>query len=45
LLTDPARQNRQRAAGRALLQSHCGPKPTVDGIERIYEGMLADRGA
>jgi len=39
LLTDPVRQNRQRAAGRALLESHCGPKPTVDAIERIYAGM------
>ena len=40
LLRDPARQNRQRAAGRALLESHCGPKPTVDAIERIYAGMV-----
>jgi glycosyltransferase involved in cell wall biosynthesis len=40
LLLDPARQNRQRAAGRALLESHCGPGPTVDAIERIYAGML-----
>ncbi len=39
LLRDPARQNRQRAAGRALLESHCGPKPTVDAIERIYAEM------
>jgi len=41
LLTDPSAQNRQRAAGRALLESHCGPKPTVDAIERIYAGMLS----
>jgi glycosyltransferase involved in cell wall biosynthesis len=39
LLSDAATQNRQRAAGRALLESHCGPKPTVDAIERIYAGM------
>jgi glycosyltransferase involved in cell wall biosynthesis len=40
LLNDTAAQNRQRAAGRALLESHCGPKPTVDAIERIYAAML-----
>jgi hypothetical protein len=40
LLGDPAAQNRQRAAGRALLETHCGPKPTVDAIERIYAAML-----
>jgi polysaccharide biosynthesis protein PslH len=39
LLADPAAQNRQRAAGRALLESHCGPKPTVDAIEAIYRNM------
>jgi len=39
LLRDLPRQNRQRAAGRALLESHCGPKPTVDAIERIYARM------
>jgi len=36
LLTDPAAQNRQRAAGRALLESHCGPKPAGDAVEQIY---------
>jgi glycosyltransferase involved in cell wall biosynthesis len=40
LLLDPARQNRQRAAGRALLESHCGPKPTVDAVERLYASIL-----
>jgi polysaccharide biosynthesis protein PslH len=36
LLADPAAQNRQRVAGRALLEAHCGPVPTVDAIERVY---------
>jgi glycosyltransferase involved in cell wall biosynthesis len=36
LLLDPAAQNRQRCAGRALLEAHCGPVPTVDAIERVY---------
>jgi glycosyltransferase involved in cell wall biosynthesis len=47
LLRDPVAQNRQRAAGRALLEAHCGPKPTVDAIERIYAALTADaaRGA
>lgn len=40
LLGDPARQNRQRAAGRKLLEDHCGPQPTVDAIESIYDTML-----
>jgi len=43
LLVDPAAQNRQRAAARALLESHCGPKPTADAIEAIYARMLAAR--
>jgi glycosyltransferase involved in cell wall biosynthesis len=40
LLEDPDRQNRQRHAARALLESHCGPKPTLDAIESIYTRML-----
>jgi glycosyltransferase involved in cell wall biosynthesis len=42
LLQDPARQNRQRAAGRALLESHCGPKPTLDALEVLYQKMRAE---
>jgi glycosyltransferase involved in cell wall biosynthesis len=40
LLEDPARQNRQRAAARALVETHCGPEPTLDRIEKIHEAML-----
>ncbi len=40
LLGDPTLQNRQRAAGRALLEAQCSPEPTVDAIERIYASML-----
>jgi len=36
LLQDQGAQNRQRFAARALLESHCGPKPTVDAVEAIY---------
>ena len=43
LLTDPAAQDRQRAAGRALLERHCGPKPTLDAIEAIYAGMSSPK--
>lgn len=39
LLKDPEVQNRQRAAGRALLEVHCGPKPTVDAIEYVFREM------
>ncbi|CAN5169991.1 hypothetical protein BH11PLA2_BH11PLA2_26710 [soil metagenome] len=42
LLNDPMLQNRQRAAGRALLESHCGPKPTVDNMEAVYARMIAE---
>lgn len=41
LLGDPAARNRQRAAGRALLESHCGPRSTVDGVETAYRAMSA----
>jgi glycosyltransferase involved in cell wall biosynthesis len=40
LLEDPELQNQQRRAARALLESHCGPKPTLDAIESIYTRML-----
>jgi glycosyltransferase involved in cell wall biosynthesis len=43
LLNDPSTQNRQRAFGRLLLESHCGPQPTVDGIEEIYAWMIAGK--
>jgi polysaccharide biosynthesis protein PslH len=39
LLEDPDAQDRQRHAARSLIESHCGPKPTVDAIESIYERM------
>lgn len=40
LLGDPAARNRRRAAGRELLESHCNPRTTVDGIEAFYRTML-----
>ncbi len=40
LLEDPAKQDRQRQAARALLESHCGPEPTLDAIEALYQRML-----
>jgi glycosyltransferase involved in cell wall biosynthesis len=45
LLNDPVAQNRQRVAARALLESHCGPQPTVDALEAIYSHMLAQGNA
>ena len=44
LLLDPAEQNRQRAAGRELLEDHCGPKTTVDAIENVYKEIQAAGG-
>ena len=40
LLRDPARQNRQRAAARQLIESWCSPERTVDKVEEIYGRML-----
>ena len=40
LLGDPARQNRQRLSARQLLETHCGPKRTLDAIEAVYDHML-----
>ena len=42
LLGDQAAQNRQRRAARELLESHCGPVPTVDAIETICTRMVAE---
>ena len=43
LLTDSAAQNRQRALARTLLEEHCGPGPTVDGVERVYAELMGER--
>jgi polysaccharide biosynthesis protein PslH len=43
LLQDTAAQNRQRFAARSLLESHCGPKPTVDAIEAIHAKISQTR--
>ena len=40
LLQDPALQNRRREAARRLLEDVCGPGPTLDGIEAIYERIV-----
>jgi glycosyltransferase involved in cell wall biosynthesis len=37
LLTNAVVRNRQRAAGRILLETHCGSSPTVDAIEFAYK--------
>ena len=39
LLTDRDRQERQRTAARALLESHCGPQATLNAVERVYETL------
>jgi glycosyltransferase involved in cell wall biosynthesis len=39
LLLDPARQNRQRAAARALVERHCGPGATLDAVERLHAAV------
>jgi glycosyltransferase involved in cell wall biosynthesis len=44
LLEDRTAQNRQRAAARQLLETHCGPQATVDAIEAIYSRMMSEQG-
>lgn len=43
MLRDAGRQNRQRRAARALVESHCSPDRTVSAIESIYERMGSER--
>jgi glycosyltransferase involved in cell wall biosynthesis len=40
LLKDPARQESQRRAARALVEKHCHPSVVLDGVERCYEDIL-----
>ena len=39
LLTDSTAANRQRAAGRRLVETHCGPGPVVDRFETLYRSL------
>jgi polysaccharide biosynthesis protein PslH len=39
MLRDTGRQNRQRRAARALVESHCSPGRAVSAIESVYERM------
>jgi glycosyltransferase involved in cell wall biosynthesis len=36
LLCDVRARERQRAAGRVLLEAHCGARPALDAVETIY---------
>ncbi len=48
LLRDPELRRTRRLAGRQLVESTCGPVPTVDALERVYAhvrgGGLGPRG-
>jgi len=44
LLGDRRRQEQQRAAARALVQTCCHPQTVLDGIERCYADLLRRRG-
>ncbi len=44
LLNDPARQENQRTAARALLETHCSPAATLDKLEACYADMVSCRG-
>ena len=41
LLKNREKQNAQRRAARALLEAHCSPERTVQGIEHLY-GLILD---
>ncbi|HEY2155977.1 MAG TPA: glycosyltransferase family 4 protein [Isosphaeraceae bacterium] len=41
LLRDPGLRESRRVAARALLESHCGPRPTVDAVEAVHESIAA----
>lgn len=41
LLLDPTRADSQLVAARQLLESHCGPRPTLDAVEQVYARILA----
>ena len=43
LLRDPALRASRRVAARALLESHCGPGPTVDAVEAVHESVAGAR--
>jgi len=43
LLKEPMAQNRQRAAARQLLETHCHPQVTGSALEALYQQMLAER--
>ena len=43
LLRDPALRERRRLAARALLESHCGPGPTVDAVEAVHASIVGGR--
>jgi hypothetical protein len=42
LLRDVPAQERQRAAGRTLLETHCGAGPTLDALETIYREIAEE---
>jgi glycosyltransferase involved in cell wall biosynthesis len=42
LLRDPAAANRQRGHGHTLLEEHCGPGPTLDALEVVYERLARE---
>lgn len=44
LLRDPHAQDRQRVAARRLVERHCGPAPTVGGVEAIYDRIMHEAG-
>ncbi len=43
LLRSPGLRDARRLAARALLESHCGPGPTVDAVEAVHESLAGAR--
>jgi glycosyltransferase involved in cell wall biosynthesis len=44
LLRDRRRAERQCRAARTLLEDHCGPRPVLDRLERVYDAIAAGSG-
>lgn len=40
LLRDPSLQDKQRIAAKKLLEKHCSPQVTLDGIETVYDQII-----
>ncbi|MGC3968246.1 MAG: glycosyltransferase family 4 protein [Pirellulales bacterium] len=43
MLVNREKQNTSRAVGRQLVEQYCSPRPTLDGIEELYQPLFRRR--